>query len=44
MFLDDEEVPNRAPRNGMGIDLSAVDRRAGLRDAGEALRVTFENA
>lgn len=47
MLLEDEdEDPNKAPRNGIvGIDLSATGRRAGRSgDAGNVLRVALEKA
>jgi len=44
MLLEDEEL-NNAPRNGIvGIDRTAVGRRAGRQGAGAALNVVFENA
>lgn len=44
MFLDAAEL-KRAPRNGKEIaDFCAVGRIAGLKGAGAALRVAFENA
>lgn len=44
-MLRDADVPNRAPRKGMGMeDRRVVGRIAGRRDAGAALKVVLENA